>query len=415
MFSKIKLLLLNNRIIIENYFFMTLLQVLNSLFYLLIYPYLIHTLGAQNYGRYVFGMSIITYFISLVSFGFDFPGVKEIAQHPNDHKVKSNVLSCVFTAKIYLELLCMIIFITLITFIPNLRQYWGIYTILFANTFVNILFPTWYFQGIQKMRIVTYIQIAFKIFSLPLIFLFVNEANDISNFALIITVSNVSGALVAAYIISSYEKIKIEWIAFNDVRVWYKDALPFFWSTAGATIKQQSISIIIGTYFNMADVALYDLAYKIISVPLILFGSINGALFPKIAIDNRKSVIQRVVQFEVLAGFLVIGIIFFLGKWFVLLLGGFQMIGAYPIAIVMSFGILTLLVVGAYINFIFVPQKRYYLVTQNQIVAFCLFFILAAIGVLFWKNILAIAFAWTIAGLFEILYCKILIKKYKLF
>ena len=33
---------------------MTILQILNFLFYLLIYPYLIRVLGAENYGLYVF-------------------------------------------------------------------------------------------------------------------------------------------------------------------------------------------------------------------------------------------------------------------------------------------------------------------------------------------------------------------------
>ena len=80
MFFKLLTLVKNNKIILENYLFMTVLQALNSLFYLLIYPYLITTLGIEGYGLYVFAMSITNYFISLVSFGFDYPAVKEIAQ-----------------------------------------------------------------------------------------------------------------------------------------------------------------------------------------------------------------------------------------------------------------------------------------------------------------------------------------------
>ena len=59
-------LLKNNKKIIENYFFMTILQVLNSFFYLLIYPYLIQVLGVESYGLYVFATSITTYFILLL-------------------------------------------------------------------------------------------------------------------------------------------------------------------------------------------------------------------------------------------------------------------------------------------------------------------------------------------------------------
>lgn len=415
MILKIKNLINNNKVVVENYFFMTILQVLNSLFYLLIFPYLIRTLGKESYGQYVFGMSIASYFISLVSFGFDFPGVKEIAKNPTNQAVKRHVVSCVFTAKIYLEIFSLLVFSFLIAVLPILRQHWYVYAILFGNTFVNILFPIWFFQGIQKMRIVTYIQLGFKLLSLPFIFFCVQGSEDVWMFSFIVTLANVGGGIMASYMLFYIEKIKIQWIKFSELKVWYKDALPFFWSNAGAAIKQQSIAIIIGSYFNMADVALYDLAYKIISIPNILFGSINGALFPKIANDGRKKVIKKIFQFETLAGLLVISMVILFGKWVVLFLGGPEMLDAYPIAIVLSFGVLTLLLVGAYISFIFVPQNKYYLVTQNQVVAFINFFGLTLLGLFLYKNIISIAIAWTLAGLFEIVYCKILIKRHKLF
>ena len=46
--SKLNLLIDNNKVVIENYFFMTILQILNSVFYLFIYPFLIKTLGAET-------------------------------------------------------------------------------------------------------------------------------------------------------------------------------------------------------------------------------------------------------------------------------------------------------------------------------------------------------------------------------
>lgn len=415
MVIKLKNLFNNNKVVIENYLFMTLLQVLNSLFYLLIYPYLIRVLGKESYGQYLFGMSVASYFISLVSFGFDFPGVKEIAKNQTNPVVKSHVVSCVFTAKVYLEILSLLVFALLIGAIPILRQHWSVCAILFGNTLVNILFPIWFFQGIQKMRIVTYIQLGFKLLSLPLIFLYVLEPDDLWKFCIIVTAFNVGGGIVASYIVRYKENVKINWVKFEALKIWYQDALPFFWSNAGAAIKQQSISVIIGTYFSMADVALYDLAYKIISIPQILFGSINGALFPKIANDGRRTLIQKIFQIETIAGLIVVLMVALFGKWVVLFLGGSEMSGAYPIAVVLSFGVLTLLLVGAYISFIFVPQNRYYLVTQNQVVAFINFFSLTLLGLFLYKNIISIALAWTLAGLFEIVYCKILIKRHKLF
>lgn len=408
-------LILANKIIIENYFFMTILQLLNSMFYFLIYPYLIKTLGLETYGLYVFSMSIVNYFMSIVSFGFDYPAVNEISQNPNDEKIKSHTLSCVFTAKIYLEIISFAIFGLLLLFIPSILENWTIYLVLFFNTFVSILFPNWYFQGIQKMRIVTYIQLFFKILSLPFIFIYVLNSNDLLMFVYIITLSNVFGGVVAFLMIRYVDKLKICWMPWNEIKKWYVDALPFFWSNAGAMIKQQSISVIIGSLFSMSDVALYDLAYKIISIPMVLFGSVNGALFPKIAVNNNKSIIRKVIIYEFLAGTFAIFSIVVFGRWIISLLGGEKMIDAYPIAVILSFGILTFLLVGAYISFVFVPQRKYYLITKNQLVAFVVFFVLMGIGLFVWRNIISISIAWSLAGLFEIIYCNVLFKKYKLF
>lgn len=415
MIHKITTILQNNTKVIENYFFMTILQVLNSLFYLIIYPFLIRTLGAESYGLYIFIMSIVSFFISLVTFGFDYPAVKEIAQNSTDHKVKTYIISCVFSAKIYLEIVSLVLFSFLIILVPTLRQNWMIFAICFGNTVVNILFPNWYFQGMQKMKFVTYIQLAFKLLSLPFIFLLITGPEDLWKFALIATITNMGGGFAAAYMIRYIERLRIQLVPFSELKILFKDSLPFFWSTAAQVIKQQSISIMIGTFFKMSDVALYDLAYKIISVPNILFSSINSALFPKIINNYRKNTVKKVLRFEMLAGFIVILTVIILGKWIILLLGGTKMLAAYPIAVVMSFGILTFLLVGGYINFIFVPEKKYYLVTKNQLVAFFVFFVCSALSLIFWKNILSIAIAWTFATLLEILYCNILIKKHKLF
>lgn len=410
-----KRILVGNKKVIENYFFMTILQILNSLFYLIIYPFIINKLGVDSYGLYVFAFSITTYFITFVNFGFDLPAAKSIAQNKDNEDVKSYTLSCVFTAKIYLEIFSIIIFSGLIFIIPELRNHWVLFFICFLQSFTNILFPQWYFQGMQKMKIVTYIQLLFKLLSLPFILYFVRSSTDTWMFALIVTLSSLFGAFVAFYLIREKDKLQIRLTPYIEIKIWYKDTLPFFWANFASAIKQQSISVITGVFFKMSDVALYDLAYKIFSIPNILFSSINSALFPKIAVENNKSVIQKIFLFETLAGLIVIFLVILFGKWLVLLLGGDEMLGAYPIAIVMSFGVLTFLLVGGYINFIFVPRHTYHLVTKNQIVAFFVFFGLTGLGLLVWKDILSIAIAWALAGLFEIFYCNILIKKYKLF
>ena len=93
----------------------------------------------------------------------------------------------------------------------------------------------------------------------------------------------------------------------------------------------------------------------------------------------------------------------------------FALVGAYPLAVALSVTVYTWLVVGGYINYVFVPQGHYYFVTKNQFVALVTFVVFALAGVFLWHNIFMVVAAYSLSGLVEIVYCKYLIKKNRLY
>ena len=412
--ERIKHILLNNKKVFENYFFMTVLQILNSLFYLLIYPYLIRTLGAEGYGLYVFAYSIVTFFIIFVSFGFDMPSVKAIAQNVDDKLKKENVLSCVFTAKIYLELISIVVFSVVVFAIPALRANWQVFFICFTITISNILFPQWYFQGVQRMRVVTYIQLGFKLLSLPFVFWLVKTTNDVWVFTLIAALTSVLGGFSAMFIIRFKDGLKIHWKKYSELKIWIKDAFPFFLSSSTGVLKEQGLAVIIGAFLGMRDIAIYDLANKIIIVPRTVFASINGAIFPKIIANIQNKVIKKIIAVEALVSVFVIICIAIFGKWVVLKMGGQEMLDSYPVAIILSFTVIAWLLVGAYTYFVFVPQNKYYYVSRNQLLAMISFFIYVFVGFIFVQNIYVLSAAMALSGITEVVYCNVLIRKNKM-
>ena len=75
---------------------MTILQILNSFFYLLIYPYVIRVLGIEGYGQFVFAMSIATYFVFFINFGFDLLATKFVAENITMHDELEEILSIIY-------------------------------------------------------------------------------------------------------------------------------------------------------------------------------------------------------------------------------------------------------------------------------------------------------------------------------
>lgn len=412
--ENIKLRFKNNGKVVENYFFMTALQIISSAFGVLIYPYLIRVLGAESYGLYVFAVATASYFVGIVSFGFSFPGVKAIAQNKDNLQIKSAVVSSVFTSKILLGIVSLVIFIGLLLTVPLLKDHKGLFLIVYAQILSEIFFPIWYFQGVQKMKIVTYFQLAFRILSLPFIFILVRSTDDLLQYAFIATLSVVLPAIALYVYLIRRENLTIRLQPISKLKTYFKEATPFFWSSTAGTIKQESVTIIIGAFFGMKDVALYDLANKLIMLPRMLTMSINTALFPKVIEDIKTETIKKIEKYETMIGLAVVLFVVVFGYWIIWLLGGKEMTGAYPLAIVLSFTVLTWLVVGCYINFVFVPQNKYYFVTNNQIVALISFVVICVPALFFSSGIMTVVVALTLSGFSEIAYSKYLIRKNKL-
>mgnify|MGYP000547071320 CR=1 FL=1 len=166
--GRLSKVLVNNRKVVENYLFMTILQILNSFFYLLIYPYVIRVLGIEGYGQFVFAMSIATYFVFFINFGFDLLATKFVAENITMHDELEEILSIIFTSKNLLFLSSTLIFTILLITIPFLNENKTIFIISFLSSYATILFPQWFFQGLQNMRSITLIQLSIKLISLPI-------------------------------------------------------------------------------------------------------------------------------------------------------------------------------------------------------------------------------------------------------
>jgi PST family polysaccharide transporter len=393
---------------------MTFLQVANVLIGILLFPYLIRTLGKDAYGTFVFIASNINLIGLFVSFGFDFPALKKISLNPENKEEKSKTVSEVMTAKLLMFVAGAILLSVAITTIPFVKANALLYFIIYITSLGPILMPYWYFQGIQKIKFVTYVNIAFRLAGLPFIFLFVRTPQDLLIYTIIMSVAPFCGGIFTQFYLQLKEKITIKFTAIKTLRPLFKEALPFFYTSALGTVKQEFLTFFIGTFFSMDKVAIYDLANKIISAPRTLTNKINSAIFPALVKNPTKQNIKKVFRYETYIGIAITLLVATLGYPAVLILGGNGMLEAFPMAVILSTTIFLWLIVGCYINFVFVPQNKYYFVTKNQLMAFLSFAIMSAFVIIFYPNILLLVVAYVLSHFAEWLYCYTVTKKEKL-
>lgn len=398
----------------ENYFFMLFSQSSNLIIGLLLLPYLLRTLGKEAYGTYIFINSNVQLLNMVIIFGFGLPALKKFSENRYDNKVKSQVLSEVFSARIYLFLLCGCILIPLLYLIPFMRQHDILYLLIFSTTISTALFPNSYFQGMQKLKISTSIILISRLLSLLLIFLFVKSESDLFLYVLIISSTSLAAALCGFFHILFIHRISVYLLPLGRLKNVFLEAMPFFWSSVFGKIKQEVTTLILGLTFDMASLALWDLAQKVVSIPRLMTNNINDAIFPSVIQGLRPEMIKKVIRIEQIIGISIILTVFLLGYPAVSLLGGESMTGAYPLVCLLSTSIYASLIVGCYFYFIFVPKEKYNFVPRNQLVSLVSFFLILTIGLLFVANITIVALAFSTSCFIEVLYCRYVIRKHKL-
>ncbi|MEP1982011.1 MAG: oligosaccharide flippase family protein, partial [Maribacter dokdonensis] len=82
--KKFKILLDKYNNIVQNFSYLTLLQIFNVFFPIIIYPFLIDMFGLELWGKIVLAQSLALYLSLFIDFGFDRFAVKEVSIYRED-------------------------------------------------------------------------------------------------------------------------------------------------------------------------------------------------------------------------------------------------------------------------------------------------------------------------------------------
>lgn len=390
---------------------MSALNIVSALVGFFIYPYVIRVLGAEQYGLYAFLLAIAMYFQDVIDFGFDSPCTKRVALCADDKHELSRTVSVVLFCKLALIALSAAIAAPIILAIPILRDNLWLFIVIFIQNLYKTFYPQWYYLGTKNMKFSSILQAVIRVSQIPLILIFVKDTGDLMVYALIVSGTMFVGSLVGGANVLM-EGIRIVGVSFSQMKEYYKEATPFFVTTISGRIKEKTLTAIIGACFGMRDVAIYDLANKIIQIPKLLLNSINAALFPEVVTNATTDKVNRILKYERLISIATVLCIAIFGYPATLILGGRDMIAAYPVALILSFTIYFMLITGAYLQFVFVARGGYRYVAWNQVIALATCMVFCGVGMLIWPSVWSVALSLTLSTAGEVIYCRIITKRH---
>jgi PST family polysaccharide transporter len=293
----------------QNFAALVVLQGINYLLELFSAPFLIRMLGVERWGLVAFGYTISQYLVLFTDFGFNLSGTKYISAHQSDIKAVNRYLNSAFLCRIGICLLCFFILLGLITAFDKFAHDASFYLLFFGIVIGNVMFPMWFFQGMEKMKYITVFNVIAKLVSLVPFFLFIRRPEDYMLVPVFYSIGFLLAGFISVYMI--YWKEGMRWFIPDMKEIWFvlKDSSAYFMSRLSVSLYTYSNAFLLGIVCGNTAVGYYAAAEKLYKAYNFLLTPFTGVLFPHMANKRDVPFFKRVLKALVPLNIVLVGAI----------------------------------------------------------------------------------------------------------
>lgn len=315
----------DNLIILKNLSFLSILRFVNIGVKFLLVAYLVRVLGKINYGILTWTDSIIQYFIIFINFGFNVFAAKYIVENRESQNELNRITSAIFLIKIILFFVSFFI-LYLFTLIDTFSEYQNYLYLMLIMGVGEVFFPIWYFQGVEKLKLATYITVFSRLILVIGTLLLVLKPEDLNLHIWLIVLSSVLMGLLGFISLIKKFNFKFIWVEKKFIIKIVKEAYMFFLGLFLSLTFNFMTIFLVGVFYTMDYVTGFDIALKIVLVCIIPFDMLQQAVFPTITRNKDKLLLKKLILFSVVFGCLLSFILFFFSKELLLLFGGSEIL-----------------------------------------------------------------------------------------
>jgi polysaccharide transporter, PST family len=298
--------------LVGNFLSLVVLQGVNYALPLLTVPYLFRVLSVEKYGLVNFANAFIQYFIVFTDFGYNLSATKLIAENRDDDSKLSQIFNRVMFSKLLLLLIGLAVISIAIFCFPKFSSDKQLYIYTYGMVVGNVLFPIWFFMGMERMKFITIITIITRVLSLAPIFLLVRSSNDY----LLVPIINSSGlilsGIISIVIVTKVFKIRYEVPSLNEIMHSLKDSSQYFLSRISVSVYTISNVFTLGLFGSNTMAGYYSAAEKLFIALQQAYLPVNNSLYPYMAKTKNVAVFKKIFYFITIANTLLIaGLLFY--------------------------------------------------------------------------------------------------------
>lgn len=291
--------------LLSNFVSLSVLQGANHILPLITLPYLVRVLGPERYGLIAFSQAFIQYFSILTDYGFNLSATREVSIYRDDKEKVSEIFSSVMIIKFGLLILSFIIMTVLVFSFGKFRQDWLIYFLTFGMVVGQVLFPVWFFQGMERMKYIAYLNIAARLIFTVAIFVFIHQASDYIYVPFLNFMGSLIGGVLSLWIVFRNFNVNFKLPSVADIKHQLREGWYIFISTMAISLYTTSNTFILGLFTNNTVVGYYSGAEKIIKAIQGLLSPVSQTIYPhisKLASESKEKAIKFIRKITLLVG-----------------------------------------------------------------------------------------------------------------
>lgn len=335
----------------SNFFSLSLLQAANYIFPLITLPYLVRVLGVEYFGLLAFATALTAYFSIITDYGFNLTATREISIHRDDREKVIEIFSSVMTIKMILMFVSFFLITILVFSFEKFSKDWEIYFLTFATILGQVLFPVWFFQGMERMKYITYLNVLSRLIFTVAIFIFVQEQNDYYMVPLLTSLGSLMAGAWSLVLVKREFGIKFELQSLDILKYYLLDGWYVFSGGMFTLIYTVSIPFVLGIFSNNTAVGYFTIVERIVKAITNLYMPISETLYPfmmkQISINQNKSkkLLLKLLGVSSSVMIFISCFIFFFAEFITILIAGkrveqieilFKIMALYPFIITIA-------------------------------------------------------------------------------
>lgn len=246
----------------------------------IVLPYLSRILGADGFGLMVAALSLTVIANVCTDFGFNLSATYLISRKQSQTRYISKIITAIYALKL---LLLVLVFAGIAVYLALAVSYTFLAIIaIYMTVFFQAFMSPWLFQGIEKMKLITYSTIASRMVYVVIIFLLVKNKGDYDLALMCNAIATMLACFLANWLIKR-EGFYLAKPSKRLLKLMLAHSSQFFASRVALQASSSISVLVLNTFVTPAQVGLYGASDKLFNAFKSLINPFSQALYPYMA------------------------------------------------------------------------------------------------------------------------------------